>query len=67
MPYKNNFHNCNSRFVYRPSLQNCRNYVSHMQAILHVCQDSGEDMAKSLHQIMSVLDMELQHNLETMG
>lgn len=54
----------NSQFISRLSIERCRGYVSHMQAILHVCDGAGEDVAETLHHMMQTLDAELRWNLQ---
>ncbi|MFN3828024.1 MAG: hypothetical protein ACK4NR_10430 [Micavibrio sp.] len=53
----------NSQFLTRLSIERCRAYVSHMQAVLHVCDIRGEDVTEALHQMMNMLDQELSQNL----
>lgn len=55
----------NSQFICRLSLERCKGYISHMQAILHVCDSKGEDVTEALHQVMHILDIELSHQLKT--
>lgn len=57
----------NSQFIYRLSLERCRGYISHMQAILHICEETGDDVAEALHHMMQALDMELRHSMQKMG
>lgn len=57
----------NSQFISRLSLERCRSYVTHMRAILHVCEETGEDVADALHHMMQALDMELDHHLQKIG
>ena len=56
----------NSQFIRRLSLERCRSYISHMQAVLHICDSRGEDVAEALCQIMQALDAELAHNLKAL-
>lgn len=56
----------NSQFICRLSLERCRRYVSHMQAVLHMCDGTGEDVAEALRHMMHSLDSELSHSLKTM-
>lgn len=57
----------NSQFLHRLSMERCRSYVTHMRAILHMCEDSGEDITDALHQMIHVLDLELTHSLKKIG
>ena len=56
----------NSRFIYRLSMERCRSYISHMQAILHICEGTTDDVALALQQMMHMLDLEISHSLEVM-
>ena len=57
----------NSQFIYRLSMERCRNYISHMQAVLHICEGTGDDVTETLSQMMHILDLEISHSLEVMG
>lgn len=57
----------NSQFIHRLSIERCRGYVSHMQAILHVCEGTGGDVAETLQHMMQTLDAELRWNLQKNG
>lgn len=57
----------NSQFIYRLSMERCRNYINHMQAVLHICEGTGDDVAETLRQMMHMLDLEISHSLEVMG
>ena len=56
-----------SQFICRLSMERCRHYVGHMQAVLHICEGTTEDVAETLQQMMHILDLEISHSLETMG
>lgn len=57
----------NSLFISRLSIERCRGYIAHMQAILHVCEGTGEDVAETLQHMMQTLDAELRWNLQNIG
>lgn len=57
----------NSQFISRLSIERCRGYISHMQAILHMCEGTGEDVAETLLHMMQTLDAELRWNLQKIG
>ncbi len=57
----------NSQFISRLSIERCRGYISHMQAILHMCEGTGEDVAETLQHMMQTLDTELRWNLQKIG
>ncbi len=57
----------NSQFISRLSMERCRSYISHMQAILHMCEGTGDDVAETLQHMMQALDAELRWNLQNIG
>ncbi len=57
----------NSQFICRLSIERCRGYISHMQAILHMCEGTGEDVTDTLHHMMQTLDAELCLSLQKIG
>lgn len=61
----------NRQFLCRLSIERCRTYLSHMQAILHVCDrpvpSLNHDIQENLEQMISILDMELNQNLSNLA
>lgn len=57
----------NSQFISRLSLERCRAYIAHMRAVLHVCEETGDDVAEALQHMMQALDTELHHHLQKIG
>lgn len=54
----------NRQFLDRLSLERCRGYIQHAQAILHVCEPVNDDIAETLQHLMQSVDLELQLNLQ---
>lgn len=54
----------NHQFLNRLSIERCRAYISHAQAILHVCENVNEDVSEALQHLMQNLDLELRLNLQ---
>lgn len=57
----------NIQFAHRLSIERCRGYITHMQALLHVCEGAGEEVTEALQQVIVLLDLELSHNLKQLS
>ncbi|QQG37068.1 MAG: hypothetical protein HYS17_04700 [Micavibrio aeruginosavorus] len=58
----------NIQFAHRLSIERCRGYISHMQALLHVGEGvTGEELTEALQQVIILLDMELTHSLKQLS
>lgn len=57
----------NVQFAQQLSIERCQGYISHMQALLYVCEGAGEELTEALQQVIVLLDLELSYNLKRLS